>query len=719
MDEQARDSKRKYVADESPVFHFTASEPVPKKPKYSQQLSRLAEARFWRLPVELKDMITANVSSLRFFQTTRANVIQLTKCDLMERFVCASVLKQRDGIPAGTHDMADYFLSALYHEMEFCLDPESLPQLKYLIEGSTVHNFSLIKSVLFDTFATTSKVGLEPILHKFPRTDANLRIASFTMESTIGLESLPALKQFFSSSSPSLEVIVVPTWYDGDITNISTMHDNAAATENLTSPWTLLKPKTAKQLEHINYHNKIATPDGLALDDKYHEAHILQQTGPFNMHVALKRKRIAPINAPGHHSERLDVLSHWNAPVGLWRSLVAENNGYKVRGFSIFAEPPIAPRPALPLGPIVAGMGWSRTIALQELRLSYIDCTTYGKGLLSSEPDDVPATFSFSSLKLLKINGCMGNAEFLHGLRKQSADVETFLFSVHDQHITTDEEEAIVQLVRSSSNLRSLSLGYTTPPVVKVSSPYAGLPGILNDYLDDPNDDFADDKSAPNARQDEVEAVSNVQPPQGQSSVWVTEYSRFPLARLFGPVNYTIRSLALTQSLRSEMSHEDLSYIGIVCPYLTDLAIACPLIEIAVIDNNLDAHMKAQLKGLANVLRAYPHLKYLQLVARGDERYLYYDVSPLESITRQVIKHLSECGLSIDFFTVALRSLEHKDDMGAETCHLRVRSNPELHETISDKALKRDMETFGDVISCSFEHFVPTKTGSVYDYFER
>lgn len=131
----------------------------------------------------------------------------------------------------------------------------------------------------------------------------------------------------------------------------------------------------------------------------------------------------------------------------------------------------------------------------------------------------------------------------------------------------------------------------------------------------------------------------------------------------------------------------------------------------------LNTSMKVELKGLADVLRAYPNLKYLQLVARSDERELYQDVSPLESITRQVISHLSKSGLSIDFFTVALRSLEHKNYSGAETCHLRVRSNHELFETINEKALKPDMETFGDTISCSFEHFVPTKTGFVFDYF--
>ncbi|KAI4955219.1 hypothetical protein J4E91_001077 [Alternaria rosae] len=133
----------------------------------------------------------------------------------------------------------------------------------------------------------------------------------------------------------------------------------------------------------------------------------------------------------------------------------------------------------------------------------------------------------------------------------------------------------------------------------------------------------------------------------------------------------------------------------------------------------LNTSMKVELKGLADVLRAYPNLKYLQLVAMSDERDLYQNISPLESITRQFISHLSKSGLSIDFFTVALRSLEHKNDLGAETCHLRVRSNPELYETISEKALNRDMDTFGDTISCSFEHFAPSKTGFVYDYFER
>ncbi|KAH6872705.1 hypothetical protein BKA58DRAFT_438807 [Alternaria rosae] len=136
-------------------------------------------------------------------------------------------------------------------------------------------------------------------------------------------------------------------------------------------------------------------------------------------------------------------------------------------------------------------------------------------------------------------------------------------------------------------------------------------------------------------------------------------------------------------------------------------------------NENVEESMKMELKGLADVLRAYPNLKYLQLVARSDERDLYQNISPLESITRQFISHLSKSGLSIDFFTVALRSFEHKNDLGAETCHLRVRSNPELYETISEKALKRDMDTFGDTISCSFEHFAPSKTGFVYDYFER
>jgi hypothetical protein len=345
--------------------------------------------------------------------------------------VYATLLKQRNGLPVNAHDIDEYFLCALYREMEFSLDPDDLQQLKGLIGGRTLHNFSLIRKVLFDAFASTSKDGLERLLHKFPLSNPNLRIVSFTMDSTIGFETLPVLAQFFEKNLPSLEVIVVPTWNDGQTENVLTLYKNVAATKNLQEPWTLLETRNAAQIKQINYHNKIATPDGLSHDDENHQPHILQQTGLFNLHTSLVRERQAPRDAPSHHSEELDVMSHWNVPVCLYRSLVAETKGYKVRGFSILANS-YTGHP--PLGPVVGGMGWAKTIALEELRLSFVDCAAYGQGLLSSEPEEVPKTFSFGSLKLLQLNGCIGNAKLLNGLRKQSADIKTFVFSPQLRH---------------------------------------------------------------------------------------------------------------------------------------------------------------------------------------------------------------------------------------------------------------------------------------------
>jgi hypothetical protein len=231
--------------------------------------------------------------------------------------VYATLLKQRNGLPVNAHDIDEYFLCALYREMEFSLDPDDLQQLKGLIGGRTLHNFSLIRKVLFDAFASTSKDGLERLLHKFPLSNPNLRIVSFTMDSTIGFETLPVLAQFFEKNLPSLEVIVVPTWNDGQTENVLTLYKNVAATKNLQEPWTLLEARNAAQIKQINYHNKIATPDGLSHDDENHQPHILQQTGLFNLHTSLVRERQAPRDAPSHHSEELDVMSHWNVPVCL------------------------------------------------------------------------------------------------------------------------------------------------------------------------------------------------------------------------------------------------------------------------------------------------------------------------------------------------------------------------------------------------------------------
>jgi hypothetical protein len=714
MGDQAQDLKRKFVEDELPTLQFTAIEPAPKKPKHPQPLSRIAERKFWSLPVELKDMVSANVMSLLFAQITSTDFAQLTKSDLRDRLEIASLLRHRNGSSANTPDIADYFLRILYRDMEFCLDPDSVVLLKGLIEHPAVYKFSLIKNVLFDAYVETSEDGLEKLLRKFPRSSPNLRIASFTMESTIGLETLPVLQQFYQYNSPSLEVIVVPTWNDGNTENVLTLYHNVAATKNLTEPWTLLETRTAAQIKQINYHNRLATPDGLSHDDDNHQPHILQQTGLLNLHTSLTRERKAPRDAPSHHSEQLDVMAHWNVPVCLYRSLVAETNGYKVRGFSILANS-YTGHP--PLGPVVGGMGWAKTIALEELRLSFVDCAAYGQGLLSSEPEEVPKTLSFGSLKLLQLNGCIGNAKLLNGLRKQSADIKTFVFSVHNYDITTDEEEAIVQFVRSSSNLRSLSLFYKSPSA-EPSRPHAAF-DVLKDYPEASDFEPTDDGNARNAQRQGAEASENVQAPEAQTTTWVPEFDRFPLRRLFSSVNYTIRSLALTQNHRSQLSIDDLAYIGRACPHLTELAITCPLIEWAVIDDVIDADLKLHLQELADVLRTFPNLKYLQLIARGDGRDIYYESSHLEGITRQVISLLAGYGLRIDYFTVALRCTFHTYEKGAEDCHLRVRSDPDLCETIGEKALKRDMEVFGDTMPCIFEHLVTRKTGFVYDYYER
>jgi hypothetical protein len=72
MDASAHDSKRKLVVGDF-EFEFTAIEPVSKKPKHSQPLSRVSEQRFWSLPVEFKDKIAANVMLLSFFQMTKTD----------------------------------------------------------------------------------------------------------------------------------------------------------------------------------------------------------------------------------------------------------------------------------------------------------------------------------------------------------------------------------------------------------------------------------------------------------------------------------------------------------------------------------------------------------------------------------------------------------------------------------------------------------------------
>lgn len=58
-------------------------------------------------------------------------------------------------------------------------------------------------------------------------------------------------------------------------------------------------------------------------------------------------------------------------------------------------------------------------------------------------------------------------------------------------------------------------------------------------------------------------------------------------------------------------------------------------------------------------------------------------------------RHLLKGGLRIEFFTVALSNSMWSHELGAEACHLSVCLYAKRSKTISEKTLRRKMDTFG------------------------
>jgi hypothetical protein len=429
----------------------------------------------------------------------------------------------------------------------------------------------LIRSVLFDFEWDRIKRGLIPLLKRFRPDHPMLRIASFTVESMVSAEALLILKKFYEQNMPSLETIVVPPYYDGDITYIDTWYEDTEEYDDISTPWTFLAPRSPVQIEDIDYHNENATPNGLGFDDPAHQAHVLEQTGDFQLKITLKRARTKTDNDAGYHAEKLDVLVHAMAPAGLVRSITAPVNGYSVRGFSIIANHRKWGERKRSVGPIMAGMQWQNTLVLEELRFFFTDCMQYGNNMASRDVAERPTDFSSGSLRLLQLHDCDGSREFMDGLRSGPVNIETLLFSVLERQLTRQEEEALVHLVRSAHSLSELSLTYILPPYV--SPPPPKPPSShwtkVDDYwheIDEVHDDQSSGRSEHTTHAQAADADEDV----------VAGPCRFALVQL---LHETLRSLSLIQGLRDWLSESDLHLIGEKCPWLTDLAITFPAIR--------------------------------------------------------------------------------------------------------------------------------------------
>jgi hypothetical protein len=121
-------------------------------------------------------------------------------------------------------------------------------------------------------------------------------------------------------------------------------------------------------------------------------------------------------------------------------------------------------------------------------------------------------------------------------------------------------------------------------------------------------------------------------------------------------------------------------------------------------------------------LKEFPSLKYLQLVGNsdyssldGEDKQPYGYVPVIERVAREAIEILSNKGLRLDFFTVAMRDQEIPSFRDTADCHLRVREDPTLSEEISEKALKCSMEELGDLRRCIIHNVVEERIGHRLD----
>lgn len=471
-----------------------------------------------------------------------------------------------------------------------------------LVEGFTTANFSAIRSVLFETFISTNEIFVRQLQGFRKGSDSNVCIVSFIAGSLVDNATLLVLEKFFRRHMTSLEAIVIPSYDDGPIHNA----------------WAFHHPKNKAEVKEIDHQNMIVASSNPSIGLPGHQSYILEQTGDFELRVT-KRRPDLPESSKNKQSNsistKLDVLVHSWAPANLCRKMVAEDNRYRVRDLSITSLRQ-DPRIRMSIGPITEGLGWSQPVSLDELRLNFVNCVEYGRAMISSEMNERPRIVNMETIKLLQLYECDGNVELIKGICEGSVNVETFLFSVKDGAIHDAEEDALVQFVQSAKSLRTLSLAYMPPPIPAKTQSSDGL-------------ELATDEEnplmSPGSRLDGTQEQAH---DDFDQAVFTQEYCRFPLARLLGPVNHQLRSLALTQDMGCKIRTEDLVYIGNTCPYLTDIAFAFPDIADTFPGAYLDAYVKLQLEALADVLKSYQNLKYSSSLQAAPTASSPLDTSP-------------------------------------------------------------------------------------------
>lgn len=451
-------------------------------------------------------------------------------------------------------EAADSFSRALFRNVEFRVDTWSLAQFKPMFADKLViTSWKHIDRVLFHCDYTLDDDWLLPLLDEFDMRQATPRAISFTESTKVSFRALTDLTKILKDHKSTLKTIVVPACYDGNIADIS-----GAWADMLQVPWTFHSPRRRNLRDRNDDHNDYAltsTPESVY--DAGHQPVVVEHTGCFNIVAELLKIGPGPLPV----IDELVLLTHVMEPADLCRDILSGNRIYEL---SLLGQPH---RDQPTLSPILFGFRHTPFL-ITRLHLSRIGLASYGQDLIFGIKRRYHHVLPGSSLKYLNINNCVGATVFFKGLKTKGVDLETLIFTetqgltpIHNERLLDwEEENDVVDFVRSLRSLKKLSLNYTLQPSTASEEDRDVLEpigvGVSGNH----------DESSSSGSSPELQQAPEV-------------YCSFPLKRLLGPsLEYSLQSIALAQR-QCKLSKADLIFLAEACPYVMDLAIPSPGIE--------------------------------------------------------------------------------------------------------------------------------------------
>jgi hypothetical protein len=215
---------------------------------------------------------------------------------------------------------------------------------------------------------------------------------AFTDESRVTAQNQVALQRFCKRHLPYLDVLFLPTWYDGD--KDITICDSSA---HLSKPWDSFNPKEAYQLEDVHTHNATAIPAGreFAELDEGRMPKVVEMNGSLVLVVKLRK----PLDSHKNPDKEVKVFMNSNAPASMCRALVKDSKVRRVvslinDNFSGTNRSPV------PIAPIFWGLfGRNKLQHLQQIDFTRTDLGGYEDRLIINDSQDVLSNFHVATIE--------------------------------------------------------------------------------------------------------------------------------------------------------------------------------------------------------------------------------------------------------------------------------------------------------------------------------